>query len=70
MFLNAACVLTLFDIGAPMNEKLEANFNEEHLLRYFIIPLSFLRCIVSSVFVTDVYLKETGPIQVHDKTSL
>ena len=42
MFLNAACILTLFDIGAPMNEKLEANFNEEHLLRYFIISLTFL----------------------------
>jgi len=33
MFLNVACILTLFDIEAPTNEKLEANFNEEHLVR-------------------------------------
>ena len=37
LFLNVACILTLFDIGAPVNEKLEASYNEEHLLRYVMI---------------------------------
>ena len=34
IFLNIACILTLFDIGAVANEKLEANIIEEHLIRY------------------------------------
>ena len=78
LFFNIACILTLFDIGAPINEKLEANYNEEHLLRYVMIsPYLFFFCdpgsMVPSVFlnlVTDVCLKETSTIQVHDKTSL
>jgi len=33
IFLNIACILTLFDIEAPIGEKLEAKFNKEHILR-------------------------------------
>ena len=39
IFLNVACTLTLFDIGAPINEKLEANFDEERIIRYVTISL-------------------------------
>lgn len=33
IFLNIASILTIFDIEAPADEKLEAKFNEEHILR-------------------------------------
>ena len=37
IFLNIACILTLFDIEAPIGEKLEAKFNEEQLIRYVTV---------------------------------
>ena len=33
LFLNVACVLALFNIEAPVDEKLEAIFNKEVFLR-------------------------------------
>jgi len=33
IFLNVACILSLFDIGAPIGEKLEASFSEERVIR-------------------------------------
>lgn len=76
MFLDVACILAFFDIGALANEKLEANFDEEHLLRYVTVLLHLFcdpGCMVFSVLgnlLADVCLKETNPIQVQDKTSL
>ena len=74
IFLNVACTLTLFDIGAPINEKLEANFTEELISRYVTIPPCLFcnpGCLVSQCLwaLLLICLKETGPIQVHDKTS-
>ena len=73
IFLNVACTLTLFDIGAPINERLEANFDEERIIRYVTISLCLfcgnLGC-MSVMTVTDGYPQETGAIQVHNNTSL
>lgn len=33
VFLQIACILTVFDIEAPVDEKLEAEFNQEHVIR-------------------------------------
>ena len=69
IFLNVACILNLFDIGAPINEKLEANFDEERIIRHVTISLLAIP-VVSVMAVTDVCLKETGSIQVYNNTSL
>jgi len=34
LFIDIACILTVFDIVAPEDETLQAKFNEEHLIRY------------------------------------
>jgi len=33
LFINIACILTIFDIEAPIGEKLEARFNQENIIR-------------------------------------
>ena len=38
MFLNIACILALFDIEAPANEKLEAHFPDTGMVRYVHVP--------------------------------
>lgn len=61
MFLNIACILTLFNITAPVDEKLEPNFDEEHILRC----VSFYDSVPSLQWYTiviDAYLKDTGAI--------
>ena len=70
LFLNIACILTVFDIEAPVDEKLEASFNEERVIRYDGI---FLPLPPPSAFMTaaiDIHPKENCSIQVHDKASL
>ena len=60
LFLNVACILTLFDIGAPVNEKLEASYNEEHLLRYVMIsPYLFFLLFLRSWFHGTLSVSET-----------
>ena len=52
LFLNFAGFLTLFDIKAPIEEKLEAKFSEESTARYVGTPgfhsLMASRAILSS----------------------
>lgn len=50
IFLNIACILTLFNIEAPTGEILEAKFSEDSILRYVILSRSLFRdpvCVVS-----------------------
>ena len=44
LFLSIACTLILFDIEAPVDEKLEANFNEKGIVRYLLALARSLRC--------------------------
>ena len=37
IFLNFACVLTLFNVEDPLDEKLEAKFSGESIIRYVMI---------------------------------
>ena len=45
LFLNTACILILFNIEAPVNEKLEANFNDEGFVRYPLTPSVFVKVV-------------------------
>ena len=37
IFLNFACILTLFNVEGPLDEKLEAKFSGESIIRCVII---------------------------------
>lgn len=76
IFLNVACILTIFDIRAPTHGKLEAKFVDDRLIRYFPVSLC-LFCdpcyVVSSGYVklvTDAFLKDANPIQVQYQASI
>lgn len=75
LFLNFACILTLFNIEPPVHEKLEANFKDGFVRCVTISwpPFSDPPCVAISVFVkvvTDTYLKAPCSIQVPDNASL
>ena len=73
LFIDVASILTVFDIVAPEGGNFQAKFNEEHLIRYAAISVSrpyCALCFASTKIVADVYLKESGPVQVHNKTPL
>lgn len=44
IFLNIACILTLFDIEAPLDGVLEPKFSEDSIMRYVIISQSPSNC--------------------------
>ena len=67
LFLHITCTLAVFDISAPLNEKLEAKYRE-----------GFVRCVVISISYfsalclwkhADAGLKASIPVQVRDQTS-
>lgn len=61
IFLNVACILTLFDIEAPTGEKLEAEFNEEHVLRYVTVCFPTPGRLLASPVLTNLVFEGRPP---------
>ena len=68
LFLNIACTLAVFEISAPVGEKLEAKYHEG-FIRYVLVPDSPPRD-SGILFGADARCKVPSPVQVRDQASL